>query len=131
MAKNFEMENSAINLIANGTTIEGNITSNGDIRVDGSLKGTMSTKGKVIVGSSGKIKGEIRCKNLEVEGSIDGKVFVVELLSLRSRSKLTGEITTNKLAIEPGAHFTGKCDMTGAPQSNLEKEPEQKAAEEK
>ena len=131
MAKNFEMENPAINLIANGTTIEGNITSNGDIRVDGSLKGTMTIKGKVIVGSSGKIKGEVHCKNFEVEGSIDGKVFVEELLSLRSRSKLTGEITTNKLAIEPGAHFTGKCDMTGAQQNNLGKEPEQKAVVEK
>lgn len=131
MAKNFEMENPAINLIANGTTIEGNITSNGDIRVDGSLKGTMTTKGKVIVGSSGRIKGEVHCKNFEVEGSIDGKVFVQELLSLRSRSKLSGEITTNKLAIEPGAHFTGKCDMTQAQQSNLGKELEQKEVVEK
>ena len=131
MAKNFEMENPAINLIANGTTIEGNITSNGDIRVDGSLKGTMNTKGKVIVGSSGNIKGEVHCKNFDVEGSVDGKVFVEELMTLRSRSKLTGEITTNKLAIEPGAHFTGKCDMTGAKPSNFGKEPEQKTAEEK
>ncbi|MCF8379262.1 MAG: polymer-forming cytoskeletal protein [Bacteroidales bacterium] len=131
MAKNFEMENPAINLIANGTSIEGSITSNGDIRVDGSLKGTMATKGKVIVGNSGIIKGEVHCKNLEVEGSVDGKVFVEELLSLRSRSKLTGEITTNKLAIEPGAHFTGKCDMTGSKSGNFEKAPVQKSAEEK
>ena len=131
MAKNFEMENPAINLIANGTIIEGNITSTGDIRVDGSLKGTMNTKGKVIVGNSGKINGEVHCKNFEVEGTIQGKVFVEELLSLRSRSKFTGEITTNKLAIEPGAHFTGKCDMTGKHKNDLGKEPAEKASTEK
>lgn len=126
MAKNFEIENPAINLISNGTTIDGNVTSSGDIRVDGILQGTLSTKGKVIVGNSGKVVGEVHCKNFEVEGSVDGKVFVDELLSLRSKSKLTGEITTNKLAIEPGAHFTGKCDMTGTHKSELGKTQETK-----
>ena len=131
MAKNFEMENQAINLIANGTTIDGNITSNGDIRVDGTLKGTLKTKGKVIVGDSGMISGEVSCKNFEVEGSIDGKVFVSELLSLRAKSKLTGEITTNKLAIDPGAHFTGKCDMTTSVQPDFGKTTEPKESKEK
>lgn len=126
MAKNLEMENQTINLIGTGTVIEGNVTSNGDIRVDGSLKGVLNTKGKVIVGDGGKIKGEVHCKNFEVEGAIDGKVFVSELLSLRAKSKLVGEITTNKLAIEPGAVFTGKCDMSGGNQFNVGKPEEQK-----
>lgn len=131
MAKNSEMENQAINLIAHGTTIDGNITSNGDIRVDGTLKGTLKTKGKVIVGDSGVINGEVSCKNFEVEGSIDGKIFVSELLSLRAKSKLTGEITTNKLAIEPGAHFTGKCDMTASNTQDFGKPAESKESKEK
>jgi cytoskeletal protein CcmA (bactofilin family) len=121
MAKNLEMDNQTINLIGTGTVIEGNVTSNGDIRVDGSLNGVLNTKGKVIVGDGGKIHGEVHCKNFEVEGSIDGKVFVSELLSLRAKSKLVGEITTNKLAIEPGAVFTGKCDMSGSNQFNVGK----------
>lgn len=131
MAKNFDMDTQAINLIASGTTIDGNISSNGDIRVDGTLKGTLTTKGKVIVGDSGKISGEVSCKNFDVEGSIDGKVFVSELLSLRAKSKLTGEITTNKLAIEPGAHFTGKCDMSSNPGVGLGKESQTKESKEK
>ena len=131
MAKNFEMENQAINLIANGTTIDGNISSTGDIRVDGTLKGTLNTKGKVIVGTGGMISGEVSCKNFEVEGSIDGKVFVTELLSLRAKSKLTGEITTNKLAIEPGAHFTGKCDMSASYNAELGKPIQPKESKEK
>jgi cytoskeletal protein CcmA (bactofilin family) len=114
MAKNNEMENHTINLIGTGTMIEGNIVSNGDIRIDGSLKGNLSTKGKVIVGDTGKISGEVICKNFEVEGSVDGKVMVTELLSLRAKSKILGDISTSKLAIEPGAVFTGKCDMSGS-----------------
>jgi cytoskeletal protein CcmA (bactofilin family) len=113
MAKSNEMENHTINLIGTGTMIDGNIVSNGDIRIDGSLKGNLSTKGKVIVGDTGKISGEVNCKNFEVEGSVDGKVIVAELLSLRAKSKILGDITTSKLAIEPGAVFTGKCDMSG------------------
>ncbi len=111
MAKTNETENHTINLIGTGTTIDGNINSNGDIRIDGTLKGNLSTKGKVIVGDTGKISGEVNCKNFEVEGSVDGKVNVTDLLSLRSRSKILGDINTSKLAIEPGAVFTGKCDM--------------------
>jgi cytoskeletal protein CcmA (bactofilin family) len=120
MAKNNnEMENHTINLIGSGTVIEGNITSTGDIRIDGNLKGNLSTKGKVIVGDTGKVNGEINCRNLEIEGILDGRVIVSELLSFRSKSKISGDITTAKLAIEPGAVFTGKCDMTaGTPTTN-------------
>lgn len=127
MAKSNEMENHTINLIGTGTTIDGNIISSGDIRIDGILKGNLSTKGKVIVGETGKITGEINCKNFEVEGSVDGKVFVIDLLSLRSKSKILGDITTSKLAIEPGAVFTGKCDMSGSNTTlNAIKSPESK-----
>ncbi|HYW96252.1 MAG TPA: polymer-forming cytoskeletal protein [Bacteroidales bacterium] len=131
MAKNIEAEGSTINLIGAGTVIEGNITSNGDIRVDGTLNGNLNTKGKVIVGESGKINGEVYCKNFELEGSIEGKVFTSELLSLRAKSKLVGEITTNKLAIDPGAVFSGKCDMSGSNMPNVGANPESKESKEK
>ena len=102
-----------INMIGVGTTIEGSINSSENIRFDGNLNGNLNTKGKVFVGQSGTVSGEIRCKNCEIEGVVDGKVIVTELLSLRSMSKVYGEIKTGKLAIEPGATFTGKCDMGG------------------
>ena len=121
MAKMGETENSnKINMIGVGTTIEGSISSSENIRFDGNLIGNLNTKGKVFVGQSGKITGEIRCKNCEVEGMVDGKIVVEELLSLRSMSKLYGEIKTGKLAIEPGATFTGKCDMGGKRELNTE-----------
>jgi len=127
MAKMAEAENTnKINMIGVGTTIEGNISSSENIRFDGNLIGNLNTKGKVFVGQSGKITGEIRCKNCEVEGVVDGRVIVEELLSLRAVSKLYGEIKTGKLAIEPGATFTGKCDMGGKKEVTTGVEPKPK-----
>ena len=121
MAKLGESENTnKINMIGVGTTIEGSISSSENIRFDGNLIGNLNTKGKVFVGQNGKVKGEIRCKNCEIEGVVDGKIVVEELLSLRSMSKLYGEIKTGKLAIEPGATFTGKCDMGANKETNIE-----------
>ncbi len=114
MAKiNNEPENNTtINLISQGTDITGDIKSNGDIRIDGSLTGNLITKGKVVIGSTGKVKGEVSCKNSEVSGSVEGKINVGQLLNLKASSKILGDIITYKLAIEPGAKFTGTCKMS-------------------
>jgi len=112
MAKYTETDNSAINLIGTGTEITGDINSNGDIRVDGALNGNLKTSGKLVIGETGKIKGEIVCKNSEVLGTIEGKITVSELLSLKASSRIEGDIITKKLAIEPGARFTGSCNMS-------------------
>jgi len=114
MAKYNESESNSnnINLIGLGTEIHGDIMSNGDLRIDGSLVGNISSKGKVVIGETGKIKGEISCKNCDVSGIVDGKIIVSELLSLKSSAKIIGDMSTNRLAIEPGSRFTGYCDMT-------------------
>lgn len=111
MAKNNDHENNAINLIGIGTEITGDVNSNGDIRIDGTLTGNLITKGKVVIGETGKVKGEITCKNSDVSGVIEGKIVVAQLLSLKISAKVNGDIQTNKLAIEPGSKFTGNCNM--------------------
>lgn len=111
MAKTNESEHTSINLIGNGTTIKGEIKSNGDIRIDGTLIGQVYSKGKIVVGNTGVIEGEIYCQNADFSGTITAKVEVSELLTLKATSRLKGEIITNKLAIEPGARFTGNCSM--------------------
>lgn len=113
MAKIQEIENNRLNVIGEGTAIQGDIQSNGDIRIDGTLKGNLDTKGKLVVGTSGKISGEVQCRNCEVSGGLDGKITVTELLSLKSSAKVKGDIITNKIAIEPNAIFTGTCNMDG------------------
>ena len=115
MAKIYnENETNGINIIGIGTKITGDINSNGDIRVDGSLTGKVTTKGKVVIGETGKVKGEIKCKNSDVEGSIEGKITVAQLLALKAKSRINGDIIANKLAIDPGCQFTGNCDMANA-----------------
>jgi len=81
------------------------------MRIEGTLKGNLVAKGKLVIGSTGEIKGEVSCQNCDVEGVLDGKVTIQELLSLRATAKVIGEIITAKLAIEPGAIFTGTCSM--------------------
>jgi cytoskeletal protein CcmA (bactofilin family) len=116
MAKNNTNEtSSSINFLGAGTSIVGDIVSNGDFRIDGNLKGSIKSKGKVVVGSSGKIEGEIICQNADISGELIARVLVHELLSLKSSARLQGDIFTSKLAIEPGAKFTGTCNMNEMP----------------
>ena len=100
------------NLIGNGTTIKGEINATGDIRVDGTIIGTLKSTGKIVIGQQGLVEGEVICNNIEVSGRIKGIVRVEELTTLRSTSRLEVELYTKQLLIEVGAIFTGKCDMS-------------------
>jgi len=114
MLKNNNMSNSespARNIIGNGTIIKGEIESNGDIRIDGKVEGTLRSNGKIVLGQNGSIEGEMYCKQADLSGRVNGKLFVDELTSLKSTSRIEGELTTKQLFIEIGAIFTGKCEM--------------------
>lgn len=100
-----------LNRIVAGTQIEGEINSDSNIRIDGSVKGTIRAKGRLVVGPTGSIHGEIVCENADIEGQINGKISVNGLLSLKSTARLECDILTQKLAIEPGATFSGNCAM--------------------
>jgi cytoskeletal protein CcmA (bactofilin family) len=101
----------AINMIGAGTTILGDVISKGDIRVDGILKGSVNTEGRVVLGREGVIEGDVMCKDADISGTVKAKITVSQLLTLKTSAKLNGDITTNKLSIEPGAAFTGSCSM--------------------
>ena len=109
--KRTENNNSVVNIIGQGTSILGDINSNSDIRVDGTLKGSIKTEGKVVLGKEGVVEGDVICQNADISGIIKAKITVSNLLSLKETAKLKGDIVTNKLSIEPGAEFTGSCSM--------------------
>jgi cytoskeletal protein CcmA (bactofilin family) len=111
MAKHIEPDPTSINLIGTGTVIKGEVNSTGDIRIDGTLTGQVKCKGKIVVGATGVLEGEIFCQNADLSGQINGKVEVAELLTLKASARFSGDMITNKLAIEPGANFTGTCTM--------------------
>jgi len=93
------------------TQIKGDINSDADFRVDGTLEGSLKTNGKLIVGKDGKILGEVHCSNAEIEGHFSGKLHVLESLSLKATSNIVGEVDTNKLIVETGAIFNASCSM--------------------
>lgn len=112
MAKNNDYDANSINTIGVGTSVKGDIISDGDFRIVGKLVGTIQSKGKVVIGKSGLVEGDIICKNADVSGEVKGSMKVEELLSLTATSKMEGEVHTSKIAIEAGAIFTGNCHMS-------------------
>ena len=110
--KNVNGENQARNIIATGTKIKGDIESDGDFRIEGTVVGTVKAKGKIVVGETGKVEGQILCLNADISGEVKAKLDVGELTTLRATSKLAGDIITKKISIEPGALFSGSCQMT-------------------
>ena len=108
-----ESNSTGINSLGNGTSITGDLTAQGDIRIDGELLGNVRCSGKVILGPKGKIKGEVTCENAVIEGKIDGLLKVKDHLQVMQSAAIKGEITTNKLTVQSGAVFNVKCDMGG------------------
>jgi cytoskeletal protein CcmA (bactofilin family) len=122
MAKTIISESPAVNMIGKGTSIKGDIRSDGDFRVDGTLHGSIQSNGKIVVGVSGIIEGDITCQNADFSGQVKAIIRVKELLSLKATSKVTGEVHTSKLAIEPGAKFSGSCNMEDEADLRAQKE---------
>lgn len=109
---------SSVNLIGGGTKIVGDITSAGDVRIDGHLLGNIEIAGKFVLGATGVVEGNITSVNADLSGEVKGTVNVSDTLSLKSTAKINGDIVTAKLMIEPGALFTGTCNM-GAKVKNI------------
>jgi len=102
------------NVVAKNTSIVGDIISQGDFRIDGSLDGSIKTNGRVIIGSEGSIIGKVESSNAEIEGKFSGELIVQETLTIKSSAHISGEVTIGKLSVEPGATFNASCSMKGA-----------------
>ncbi|OBQ54955.1 polymer-forming cytoskeletal protein [Tamlana sp. s12] len=122
---------SSQNLIAQGTKIVGDLASEGDFRIDGTIEGNIKTTGKVVVGKSGLIKGTLDGTDAYFEGSFSGKLTLSGTLTLKSSARIDGEVVSGKLAVEPGATFNVTCSMNGtgiASQHGQQKSKAEKSA---
>ena len=99
------------NRIVEGTSIIGDIVSKADFRLDGEMIGNFTSQGKLVIGASGIVKGEIICHNADIEGEFQGKLKVLEILNIKATAHIHGEVAVGKLSIEPGAEFTATCTM--------------------
>lgn len=104
---------SGASIIAAGTTLKGDITSNGDIRIDGTLQGNIHCSAKVVIGSNGMVAGDIGGQQADIMGKVTGTIRVKELLQLKGGCQVNGNLHAGKLQIEPSANFNGQCHMTG------------------
>ena len=120
-----------INRICQGTEIVGNVMTPGDIRIDGVLKGNINAQGRIVIGATGFIKGEITCRNVDIWGAFEGKLVVSEALFLKSTGVVTGDIVTAKLIVEPNAIYNGACSMPKNEPKLSEKEKLEKEKQEK
>lgn len=116
------------NRIVEGTSINGNIISPADFRLDGHLIGNFQSKGKLVIGPAGLVKGDIICKNADIEGRFEGKIQVLETLNIKSKAVIIGDVVCGKLSVEPGAEFSATCVMKNIQKSHSN---EQQLAQEK
>lgn len=133
--KNREMsENLGTNLLNNigaGTSVRGDIASEGDLRVDGKIEGNVSLKQRLVLGEGAIITGDLNAMNAILSGIIQGNVKIKETLLLKSSCIIDGDLETNKLVIESGAQFNGKCNMNSTEKAPEDKNSGKEASKEK
>ncbi len=110
-------DTNAIDRIAEGTTLEGSVNSAKSIRVDGKVKGSVVCAGRVVVGKTGLIEGEVICDSADVEGTLNSTVKVNGLLELKATAIVNGDAQVGKLKVDPGAQINGNLDMGGTVKS--------------
>ena len=99
----------SISRISAGTVIKGEIISPSDIRIDGTFEGKVTSKGRVVLGESAVVKGDIICTDIDLWGNVDGNVYVKDTLSLKEGCVMNGNLHIRRLAVELGATFNGSC----------------------
>ncbi|MBC9930473.1 bactofilin family protein [Chitinophaga qingshengii] len=102
---------STVNIIGSGTSIQGDIVCEGDIRIDGQVNGLVSTKAKIVVGPEGDITGDLVCQSADILGKVTGIIKVDELLFLKGNALVKGDVYTAHFEMEPTAKFNGRCYM--------------------
>jgi len=97
--------------LSSSTVIEGDIRLENDIRIAGSVVGTINTKGALVVERTGKIKGEVTVSSATIAGKIQGNIECDGLMTLESGSCFVGDIKTRQIVINESAEFQGNCAM--------------------
>jgi len=108
---------SSASLIGAGTSLKGDITSNGDLRIDGTLIGNIHCSAKVIIGANGVVEGDVNGQQADIMGKVSGTIKVKDLLQLKTSCTVNGNLHAAKLQIEPSASFNGQCHMTAPEES--------------
>jgi cytoskeletal protein CcmA (bactofilin family) len=106
-------------IIASGTEVKGDIEAKGDIRIDGILTGNLTASSKVLIGTSGVVRGDVTGEKVEVLGKVTGNIKVAGMLILKGNSIVKGNVYTRQLQVAPTASFNGECHMGAHETANI------------
>lgn len=98
-------------IIGHHAYFEGILSSKESLRIDGRVKGKVECEGSVVIGSEGKVEGEILADNVFIAGELTGNATARNKLEIIEKGKVYGDITTAKLVVDPEVIFEGKCRM--------------------
>jgi cytoskeletal protein CcmA (bactofilin family) len=112
MAVKKDMHAEEVSIISGGVKLEGNLFSEGNVRIDGIVLGNVTVKGNLTIGEIANIQGELKANSIVMGGRIEGKITAQDTLRLESKSVLKGDLITRKLIIEDGAFFEGRSMMS-------------------
>lgn len=115
--KNTSIE--TITILTNGTTVKGKISSEGDMRIDGDIKGSIDCAGKVVLGESSKLEVTLASRQMNLNGTLTGDITIAEHLTIGSTGVIEGSVQTHKLSVAQGAVINGDITM---PQDNKDKQ---------
>ena len=110
--KNDNIGKDEVTIIGAGVVLEGKLSSNGNIRIDGAINGDITANGNVTVGETGEITGEITAEVISIGGKVIGSINSREKVVLESKAVLKGDIVTKILVVEAGAIFDGSSKMS-------------------
>ncbi|MCC6215215.1 MAG: polymer-forming cytoskeletal protein [Polyangiaceae bacterium] len=101
----------ASTVIGEGLVIEGELTSEDEVVVLGTLRGSLSSDDAVSVGPAGSVMADVRASSLSVAGQVTGNVHATDRVDLQAGGKLVGDVKAARLTIADGASFKGNVDM--------------------
>jgi cytoskeletal protein CcmA (bactofilin family) len=104
--------------------IQGDLNSEGNIRIEGQVQGKVKTTQNVTISPGSKIVADVIAGTAIIGGEVQGNLKVSGNLVMQSTAIVIGDITCSILRVEDGAHFSGKCNMNGGAQTK-EPEPEE------
>ncbi|MBI4515154.1 MAG: polymer-forming cytoskeletal protein [Deltaproteobacteria bacterium] len=100
--------------LGKGSRVEGKLTFEGSVRIDGQVEGEVQAQDTVIVGESAVVSAQLIANTLIIKGKVSGDITARKRVELRAPAKLVGNITTPSLVIQEGVVFEGHCSMGSA-----------------
>ncbi len=114
-------QESILSIIAQGMQVQGDLIIEGDVRIEGLIKGNVYCKARLVIGSQGKIIGKVDSEFATISGTIDGILIIRDTLQLTETAKIYGDIITDKMSVQAGAIFSGNCKMGEEAKEIIEK----------